>query len=171
MRVETVRGAMVMDGLGTTLMHEHVFMLTPDVMQNYGHEWRWDEQDRGRGCGEATAGAQGRRRRQHRRPDRGGLGRYIPRVHEQVDINIIVATGIDTYHEAPIQFHFTGPGRVPDGPEPMVELFVKDIREGIADTGVKAGLLKGAIDEHSLTPDVERILRASGRSTSRPGRR
>ena len=46
MRVETVRGAMAVDGLGTTLMHEHVFVLTPDVMQNYGHEW-WDEQDRG----------------------------------------------------------------------------------------------------------------------------
>lgn len=45
MRVETVRGAMAVDGLGTTLMHEHVFVLTPDVMQNYGHEW-WDEQDR-----------------------------------------------------------------------------------------------------------------------------
>ena len=43
MRVETVRGAMAVDGLGTTLMHEHVFVLTPDVMQNYGHEW--DEQD------------------------------------------------------------------------------------------------------------------------------
>jgi phosphotriesterase family protein len=51
----------------------------------------------GRGCGEATAGAQGRRRRQHRRPDRGGLGRHIPpgqRVNEQVDINIVVATGL-----------------------------------------------------------------------------
>ena len=45
MRVETVRDAMAVDGLDTTLMHEHVFMLTPDVMQNYGHEWR-DEQDR-----------------------------------------------------------------------------------------------------------------------------
>ena len=31
MRVETVRGAMAVDGLGTTLMHEHVFVLTPDV--------------------------------------------------------------------------------------------------------------------------------------------
>lgn len=41
MRVETVRGAMAVDGLGTTLMHEHVFVLTPDVMQNYRHEWRW----------------------------------------------------------------------------------------------------------------------------------
>ena len=47
MRVEAARGAMAVDGLGTTLMHEHVFVLTPDVMQNYGHEWRWDEQDRG----------------------------------------------------------------------------------------------------------------------------
>ena len=28
MRVETMRGAMVVDGLGTTLMHEHVFVLT-----------------------------------------------------------------------------------------------------------------------------------------------
>jgi predicted metal-dependent phosphotriesterase family hydrolase len=42
MRVETVRGAMAVDGPGTTLMDEHVFVLTPDVMQNYGHEWRWD---------------------------------------------------------------------------------------------------------------------------------
>jgi len=47
MRVETLRGAMAVDGLGTTLMHEHVFVLTPDVMQNYGHEWWWDKQDRG----------------------------------------------------------------------------------------------------------------------------
>ena len=38
MRVETVRGAMAVDGLGATLMHEHVFVLTPDVMQNYGHD-------------------------------------------------------------------------------------------------------------------------------------
>jgi phosphotriesterase-related protein len=38
MRIETMRGAMAVDGLGTTLMHEHVFVLTSDVMQNYGHE-------------------------------------------------------------------------------------------------------------------------------------
>jgi hypothetical protein len=31
MRVETARGAMAVDGLGTTLMHEQVFVLTPDV--------------------------------------------------------------------------------------------------------------------------------------------
>ena len=40
--VDTVRGPVELDALGVTLMHEHVFVLTPDVMQNYGHEW-WDE--------------------------------------------------------------------------------------------------------------------------------
>jgi len=72
----------------------------------------------GRGCGEATAGAQGRRRRQHRRPDRGGLGRYIPpvqRVNEQVDINTIVATGLYTFDEIPHFFHYRGPGTNLDG--------------------------------------------------------
>lgn len=96
MRVETVRGAMAVDGLGTTLMHEHVFVLTPDVMQNYGHEW-WDEPDR---VADAVRQLQALK-------DAGvdsivdptvvGLGRYIPRVqrvNEQVDINIIVATAV-----------------------------------------------------------------------------
>lgn len=36
MVVETVRGPVDVDALGVTLMHEHVFVLTPDVMQNYG---------------------------------------------------------------------------------------------------------------------------------------
>src|SRR5436305_2080512 len=43
--VETVRGPVDVDALGVTLMHEHVFVLTPDVMQNYGDEW-WDEEER-----------------------------------------------------------------------------------------------------------------------------
>ena len=37
--VESVRGTVDLDELGTTLMHEHVFVLTPDVMRNYGSQW------------------------------------------------------------------------------------------------------------------------------------
>ena len=153
MRVETVRGAMAVDGLRTTLMHEHVFVPTPDVMQNYGHEW-WDEQDRVPGAVRQTAGAQGRRRRQHRRPDRGGLGRSIPRVqrvNEQVDINIIVATGLYTLDEIPHFFHYRGPGAILDGPELMTEMFVNDIRHGIGGTEVRAAFLKGVVEERGLT--------------------
>jgi predicted metal-dependent phosphotriesterase family hydrolase len=101
MRVEAARGAMAVDGLGTTLMHEHVFVLTPDVMQDYGHEWRWDEQDRG---ADAV-------RRLHGLKDAGvgsvvdptvvDLARYIPPAqlaNEQVDINIIgLLLGMDCF--------------------------------------------------------------------------
>lgn len=66
MRVETVRGAMAVDGLGTTLMHEHVFVVAPDVMQNYGHEWRRERfQRRGRirtACRTRRRGSRGDRR-------------------------------------------------------------------------------------------------------------
>lgn len=96
-----------------------------------------------------------------------GLGRYLPRIqriNEQVDINIVPATGLYTYNEVPFQFHYSGPGLLFDVPEPMVELFVRDLREGIADTGVRAAFLKCAIEEQGLTPGVERVLRAVGQA-------
>ena len=93
-----------------------------------------------------------------------GLGRYIPRIKaiaELVpDINIVVATGVYTYNEIPMFFHFRGPGTVLGGSEPMVEMFIREIREGIADTGVRAGILKCATDQPGVTPGVERVLRA-----------
>ena len=39
-------------------------------------------------------------------------------------------------------------------------MFLSDIREGIADTGVKAAILKCATDTRGVTPGVERVLRA-----------
>jgi phosphotriesterase-related protein len=43
----------------------------------------------------------------------------------------------------------------------MVDMFVRDITEGIPGTeGVRAGVLKCAIDRQGMTRDVERILRA-----------
>jgi phosphotriesterase-related protein len=42
----------------------------------------------------------------------------------------------------------------------MTDMFVRDIVQGIADTGIKAAILKCATDEPGLTPGVERVLRA-----------
>ena len=39
-------------------------------------------------------------------------------------------------------------------------MFVRDIEQGIADTGIKAAILKCATDEPGVTPGVERVLRA-----------
>jgi phosphotriesterase-related protein len=142
-------------------MHEHVFVLTPDVQLNYADEW--DEQARvadaiGRLTALREAGIQ-----TIVDPTVVGLGRdvaRIKRINEQVDLNIIVATGVYTYGDVPFFFHHRGPALSPDLPEPMVEFFVRDITNGIADTGVKAGFLKCAIDHEGMAPGVERVLRA-----------
>ena len=51
-----------------------------------------------------------------------------------------------------------------DGPELMDDMFIRDITEGIAGTGVKAGILKCATDEQGVTPGIERVLRAVARA-------
>jgi phosphotriesterase-related protein len=92
-----------------------------------------------------------------------GLGRHMPMLAKaaaQTDLNIIVSTGAYTFDEVPGPFAFHGPGLLHDVPEPMIDLFVSDIVEGIAGTGIKAGELKCAIDEPGLRPGVERIMRA-----------
>jgi phosphotriesterase-related protein len=51
----------------------------------------------------------------------------------------------------------------------MTDMFVADISEGIAGTGVKAAFLKCAIDEPGLTPGVERVMRAVAAAHRRTG--
>jgi phosphotriesterase-related protein len=158
--VNTARGAIDTASLGVTLMHEHVFVLSPEIDHNYPEVWG-DEAKR-----EADAVT-----RLNELKSRGvdsivdltviGMGRYIPRIARiaaQTDINIVAATGVYTYNDVPMYFHFSGPG-TPLG-EPMVEMFVKDIEQGIAGTDVKAAILKCATDEPGVTPGVERVLRA-----------
>jgi phosphotriesterase-related protein len=159
--IQTVRGPVDTAGLGRVLMHEHVFILSPEIMSNYPEGW--DEQER---IDDAIA-----RLRELKADGIDtivdltviGLGRYIPRIqqiNEQVDINIVAATGLYTYNDVPHYFHFRGPGTILEGPELMADMFVRDVREGIADTDVKAAILKCATDEPGVTPGVERVLRA-----------
>ncbi|MCR3719970.1 MULTISPECIES: phosphotriesterase family protein [Prauserella salsuginis group] len=166
--VPSVRGPVPVDRLGNTLMHEHVFVLGEEMRQNYpNYPNRWDEDRRVADAVDKLQQCRSRGIDTIVDPTVIGLGRYIPRIqriNEQVDINIIAATGLYTYNDVPFQFHYTGPGLLFDRPEPMVELFVTDIREGIAETRVKAGLLKCAIEEQGLTPGVERVMRAVGQA-------
>ena len=161
-RVDTVRGPLSAAELGVTLMHEHVFVLSPEIIANYPEGW-----------GEEDVREQQAVDKLNALKAAGvdtivdltviGLGRYIPRIQrvaERTDLQIVVATGVYTYNDVPMYFHFSGPGTGMDGPEPMVEMFVRDITEGIAGTGVKAAILKCATDEPGLTPGVERVLRA-----------
>ncbi|HET8675277.1 MAG TPA: phosphotriesterase-related protein [Blastocatellia bacterium] len=169
--VNTVRGSVATSELGVTLMHEHVFVLSTEIMQNYPAGWG-DEEKR----------IQSAIERLNELKSRGvstlvdltviGLGRYIPRIQRiasETAINIIVATGVYTYNDVPMYFHFQGPGTELGGPEFMVDMFVKDIEEGIAETGVRAGILKCATDQPGVTAGVERVLRAVSQAHRRTG--
>ena len=87
---------------------------------------------------------------------------------ERTDLQIVVATGVYTYNDVPMYFHFSGPGTALNGPEPMVDMFVRDITEGIAGTGVKAAILKCATDEPGITPASIGCSGRSRRPTERP---
>ena len=169
--VNTVQGPIETPRLGVTLMHEHVFILSTEIMQNFPEPW--GEEDKR--FADAVA-------RLNELKSRGvdsivdltviGLGRYIPRIQRvaaQTDINIIVATGVYTYNDVPMYFHFRGTGTTLGGPEMMIDMFVKDIEEGIAGTGVKAAILKCATDQPGVTPGVERVLRAVAQAHRRTG--
>jgi phosphotriesterase-related protein len=160
--VATVRGPVDSASLGRTYMHEHIFVLTPDVQQNYPEAWG-DEDTRVADAVQKLSELPGRGVTTIVDPTVIGLGRYIPRIQriaDQVpDLNIVVATGCYTYSDVPFFFHYRGPG-LGQAVDPMVDMFVGDITEGIAGTGVRAGMLKCAIDMQGMTAGVERIMRA-----------
>jgi phosphotriesterase-related protein len=140
--LNTTQGPINTADLGVTLMHEHVFIMTTEVAQNYPEAWG-DEDTR---VADAII-------RLNELKSRGvdtivdltviGLGRYIPRIARvaaATELNIVVATGLYTYNDVPFCFHYLGPGAQLGGPEIMTDMFVRDIEEGIADTGIKAGI-------------------------------
>src|SRR2546421_608202 len=78
---------------------------------------------------------------------------------------VVVVTGVYTYDTVPFYFRLRGPGLLPDLPDPMVDMFIRDLTIGIPGTdGVRAAFLKCAIDEYGMTRDVERIMRAVARA-------
>jgi len=160
--VPTVRGPVGAGDLGVTLMHEHVFVLSTEIMANYPEGW-----------GDEAAREDAAVDKLNALKAIGvdsivdltviGLGRCIPRIQrvaERTDLQIVVATGVYTYNDVPMYFHFRGPGTMTGGPDPMAAMFVRDITEGIAGTGVKAAILKCATDEPGITAGVDRVLRA-----------
>jgi len=157
--IETVRGPVPTGALGPTLTHEHIFVMQPEALQNWGHAFGpsyWDEALR---IEDAIAKLTAVREAGIQTivdPTVPGLGRYIPRiqnVNRGVDLNIIVATGVYAFLELP---NFLAYRSV----EAIAELFVREITEGIDDTGVKAAFLKCAVERHGIIGDVPRILAA-----------
>ncbi|MEU6423733.1 phosphotriesterase family protein [Streptomyces spiralis] len=171
--VATARGPMPVSQLGTTLMHEHIFVTSPEVQQNWpDYPESWDEEAQIAAALEKLAAAKANGVDTIVDLTVIGLGRYVPRVKrvaEQTDVNIIVATGAYVLRDLPVYFHYRGPGTPAGGPDRLYEFFVRDIEEGITGTGIRAAILKCVTDEAGLTRDVERVLRSVAKAHRRTG--
>lgn len=149
--INSVLGPLDTADMGTTLMHEHIMSSSIGIPQNYP-----DILDRGymkrivNGLKQAKA---------------GGidtlvdattldLGRDINVLAEAsrcTGVNVIACTG--WWIEKPRFLTGVSIDR-------LARAFIRDIKEGITGTGIKAGILKGASDKAGVLPHEVTILRA-----------
>jgi len=169
--VQTFTGPVRADELGTTLIHEHVFVGHPELDLNLPHP-EWDEPAL------IEAAVDGLERlwalgiRTVVDLTVLGLGRDVGRVAKvaaRTSVRLLASTGYYTADVLPAYFHTHGPGLLVDGPDPLVELFVRDIETGIADTGVRAAMLKVVTDRPGLTDDVRRVMTAAAEAHLQTG--
>jgi len=165
--VETATGPIQSSELGRVLMHEHVFVISTEIQQNYPQEWG-EEQVRIDDAIKRLNELKGSGIDTILDPTAIGLGRYIPRIQQvakEIDLKIVCATGLYTFNELPHYYR----RRTASDVDALTTHFVQDIVEGFADTGVKAGVIKCATDKPGLTPDVERVLRACAQAHRETG--
>ncbi|MFF5212598.1 phosphotriesterase [Streptosporangium sp. NPDC000396] len=160
--IETITGPV--GDLGATLMHEHVFGLSPEILWNWPDVPEgWDLERRAREAADKLTDLKNHGIDSIVDLTVVGLGRYVPavqRVAELTEVNIVAATGLYTYDALPPYFGNRGPGSLFGGPDRLAEFFVRDITEGIGRTGVKAAILKCASDNQGMTKGCERVFRA-----------
>jgi phosphotriesterase-related protein len=174
-KVATVRGDVDTDTLGQTLMHEHIVNITAEIEKEYPDlSWVGGKDHVVRTVADTLREVKAHGIDTIVDCTAFGHGRDIDavrRINDEVDINIIVATGIYTYDYLPFFFEYGHPVRNVDGKavDILTEMFVRDITEGIAGSGVKAAVIKSATDRAGVTPNIERILRAVARAHRETG--
>jgi len=161
--IATYRGPRESRDLGKTLIHEHIFVRDPSLERDLVH----DEWDRDTAMDRAVAGLTAL----HALGVQSvvdltvpGLGRDVGPVFavaNRVPVNVLASTGFYVRSELPLYFAFHGPGRPVDTPEPLIDLFVRDIESGIAGTPVRAAMLKVTTDAAGITDDVARVMIAA----------
>ena len=168
--VNTVTGEVDSGDLGVTYMHEHIFIVQPEMQYYWPGYHGWDED-------EYVQKARYALRKMHDEygvntildATCAGLGRNVravARAGEGSGLNVIVATGLYAYDQLRVTY-FTK-----DLKEKTAELemlFMKDTEEGLEGTTMKPGVIKCTTDKPGVTPDNEALLRATARAHLRSG--
>ncbi len=157
--VNTVLGPIHTHDLGFTLMHEHVISQGP-VARNFPELLGPGFLDK------IVAGITAAREdgvKTFVDATTFDLGRdvaFLEEIAKRTGVNIIACSGWWMNTPSYLDGH---------SPDLFADLFVREIEEGIAGTGIKAGILKSAADFGGVTVNGEIMLRAVARAHCRTG--
>lgn len=158
--IQSATGPLDTANMGFTLMHEHVVVLWPPMYQQYPELFDRKAQMENAVTRLIRAREAGVTTMVDLTPiDLGRDPRFIAEAAQKSGMQIIVATGL--YYTIPFYFLHK-----PDSA--MTDLFVRDITEGIGQTGVRANVIKCAT-EPEMHPMNERVLRASAKAQRATG--
>jgi phosphotriesterase-related protein len=163
--VQSVTGRCAPGDLGVTLMHEHLLVGWPGWEAHAGDD-RAARRERTGVCVERMRELHGLGVRTLLDPCPIDLGRDVELMAEVAaasGVRIVAATGL--YKEdqgASAYFKFRT--QFGDTLQEMTDLFVRELSEGIGDTGIRAGVIKVATGAHRITPYEESVLRAAARA-------
>jgi phosphotriesterase-related protein len=148
-KVRTVLGDLPADELGVTDSHDHLFFRSARLP---GQELN----DVGAAVQEAKdfAAAGGRSIVQWTPYGLGRGAKWLPELAVAAGVHVVAATGFHrAEHYSPEVVEAVRPG--------LAELFVRELTEGIGDTGVKAGMIKVAGGFHVLDEHARLVLGAA----------
>ncbi len=163
-RLMTTQGPLLAGGLGVVLPHEHIFTdLRGPTVAGYGQAdpadvvrimkpWLVAARQKGVGVLFECSSI--------------GVGRnvaIIDRVARESGLPVVVPTGVYG------RDNFAPPEHQNMTEDELTTLFIKEIREGIEDTGIRAGFIKIATGSGAMTPLEDKVLRAAGRAAQETG--
>ena len=160
-KINSVLGEMDTADLGFTLSHEHVLVSSAGIQQIYP-EFIDRAATIARGIADLSAArAEGLRSIiDVTTIDLGRDIRLLEEVSRGSGVHIICATG--TWRDIPRVFWTATP-------DDIAPLYIREIQQGIEDTGIKAGIIKVANDMGGVTAEGEIILRAAARAQKATG--
>ncbi|MEU6230413.1 phosphotriesterase-related protein [Streptomyces sp. NPDC047042] len=159
--IQSVAGPIETGELGFVLMHEHILMRDHNVVVNYPHLF-----DRRKELDEAVQKLRDLKEQgvntivDLTTVDTGRDIRFIEDATRESGMQVIAATGM--WWQPPAFF-------ATRSVDVLLDCFLTDIREGIAGTSVKAGIIKVATHTEGVTPPIEMALRAGSRAHRQTG--
>jgi phosphotriesterase-related protein len=168
--VHAVTGPIAADTLGTTLMHEHLAIGYPGFEAEAVAD-RAARREYVARCVERMQELRGHGLRTLVDPCPIDLGRDVElmaEVAQQSGVHIVCATGLYKEDEGAAAY-FKFRQHWGDALGEMTDLFVRELTDGVGDTGIRAGVIKVGTGVGRITPYEETVLRAAGKAHKATG--